>query len=100
MWHIEVTLLNPHIVYCSTYRIRHWQSFLIFTIPYGETMDAGMCQWPRKGKALEEEAESEDVKSTGYFLLIWRFCQAVKTIVPQVNPHKMVSLLRSAPSLA
>ena len=71
MWHIEVTLLNPHIVYCITYRIRHWQSFLIFTLPYGETMDAGMCQWPRKGKSLEEEAESEDVKTVRDVLVAW-----------------------------
>jgi cleavage and polyadenylation specificity factor subunit 2 len=95
---------------------------------YGETIDVGM--WLRKGKALEEEAESEDVKDYKRRTLaeedakveeppskyvsseveVQLACRllfvdmeglndgrAVKTIVPQVNPRKMVSLLLVPP---
>ncbi|KDR83941.1 hypothetical protein GALMADRAFT_236445 [Galerina marginata CBS 339.88] len=89
---------------------------------YGETVDVGM--WLRKGKALEEEAESEDVKDYKRRLAeedakkaiketpskfvtneieVQLACRllfidmeglndgrAVKTIVPQVNPRKMI----------
>ncbi|KJA29848.1 hypothetical protein HYPSUDRAFT_31856 [Hypholoma sublateritium FD-334 SS-4] len=90
---------------------------------YGETIDVGM--WLRKGKALEEEAESEDMKDYKKRALaeedakkavreppskyvsneieIQLACRvlfvdmeglndgrAVKTIVPQVNPRKMI----------
>ncbi|KAF8204818.1 beta-lactamase-like protein [Pholiota molesta] len=90
---------------------------------YGETIDVGM--WLRKGKALEEEAESEDMKDYKRRALaeedakkaireppskyvsseieIQLACRllfvdmeglndgrAVKTIVPQVNPRKMI----------
>jgi len=98
---------------------------------YGETIDVGM--WLRKGKALEEEAESEDVKDYKRRALaeedakkaireppskyvtneveIQLACRllfidmeglndgrAVKTIVPQVNPRKMIIV--HAPSTA
>ncbi|KAF8812259.1 cleavage and polyadenylation specificity factor subunit [Phlegmacium glaucopus] len=90
---------------------------------YGETIDVGM--WLRKGKALEAEAESEDVKDYKRRTLaeedakkavdeppskyvtndveVQLACRllfvdmeglndgrAVKTIVPQVNPRKMI----------
>ncbi|KAF4620059.1 hypothetical protein D9613_005242 [Agrocybe pediades] len=90
---------------------------------FGETVDVGM--WLRKGKALEEEAESEDTKDYKRRLLaeedakkanreppfkfvtseveIQLACRllfidmeglndgrAVKTIVPQINPRKMI----------
>ncbi|KIM46373.1 hypothetical protein M413DRAFT_17042 [Hebeloma cylindrosporum] len=90
---------------------------------YGETIDVGM--WLRKGKALEEEAESEDIKDYKRRALaeedakkaireppskfvtnvieVQVACRllfvdmeglndgrAVKTIVPQVNPRKMI----------
>ncbi|TFK82062.1 hypothetical protein K466DRAFT_530929 [Polyporus arcularius HHB13444] len=89
---------------------------------YGETVDVGM--WLRKGKALEEDAESEETKEakrrqqeeeakkapreppskfvTSY-VEVQLACRllfvdleglndgrAVKTIVPQVNPRKMI----------
>ncbi|PCH41479.1 cleavage and polyadenylation specificity factor subunit [Wolfiporia cocos MD-104 SS10] len=88
---------------------------------YGETVDVGM--WLRKGKVLEEDAESEEVKEMkrkaeeeakkapveppSKFVTIEVDVQlacrllyvdleglndgrAVKTIVPQVNPRKMI----------
>ncbi|KAF9534723.1 beta-lactamase-like protein, partial [Crepidotus variabilis] len=89
---------------------------------YGETIDVGM--WLRKGKALEEEAESEEMKDLkkkaaeeeakkainevpSKFISneveIQLACRllfidmeglndgrAVKTIIPQVNPRKMI----------
>ncbi|KAF8165522.1 beta-lactamase-like protein [Crassisporium funariophilum] len=98
---------------------------------YGETIDVGM--WLRKGKALEEEAESEEVKDYKRRTLaeedakkaideppskyvtneveVQLACRllfvdmeglndgrAVKTIVPQVNPRKMIIV--HAPSAA
>ncbi|KAF8969461.1 beta-lactamase-like protein [Flammula alnicola] len=98
---------------------------------YGETIDVGM--WLRKGKVLEEEAESEDVKDYKRRALaeedakkaikeppskyvtneieIQLACRllfvdmeglndgrAVKTIVPQVNPRKMIIV--HAPAVA
>ncbi|KAF9453040.1 hypothetical protein P691DRAFT_802418 [Macrolepiota fuliginosa MF-IS2] len=89
---------------------------------YGETIDVGM--WLRKGKALEEEAESDEIKDykrklqeeeeakkikeppSKYVTMnidVQLACRllfvdmeglndgrAVKTIVPQVNPRKMI----------
>lgn len=88
---------------------------------YGETVDVGM--WLRKGKVLEEDAESEEVKEMrrraeeeakkapaeppSKFVIteveVQLACRllfvdleglndgrAVKTIVPQVNPRKMI----------
>ncbi|KXN89602.1 Cleavage factor two protein 2 [Leucoagaricus sp. SymC.cos] len=97
---------------------------------YGETIDVGM--WLRKGRALEEEAESDEIKDYKRKLQeeeeakkikeppskfvtmeidIQLACRllfldmeglndgrAVKTIVPQVNPRKMI--LVSATELA
>ncbi|KAF8914167.1 beta-lactamase-like protein [Gymnopilus junonius] len=97
---------------------------------YGETIDVGL--WLRKGKALEEEAESEDVKDYKRRALaeedakkaikeppskfvtseieVQLACRllfidmeglndgrAVKMIVPQVNPRKMIIVHASAP---
>ncbi|KAL9712956.1 hypothetical protein Ac2012v2_004197 [Leucoagaricus gongylophorus] len=97
---------------------------------YGETIDVGM--WLRKGKALEEAAESDEIKDYKRKLqqedevkkikeppskyvttnvdvqLACRLLfvdleglsdgRAVKTIIPQVNPRKMI--LVSAPDIA
>ncbi|KAJ3533914.1 hypothetical protein NMY22_g7139 [Coprinellus aureogranulatus] len=92
---------------------------------YGETIDVGM--WLRKGKALEEEAEKEEqqqnpaaeeeklaeppskyIETEVEVQLACRLLfidmeglndgRAVKTIVPQVNPRKMVIVSASVPA--
>ncbi|TFK22351.1 hypothetical protein FA15DRAFT_671650 [Coprinopsis marcescibilis] len=92
---------------------------------YGETIDVGM--WLRKGKALEEEAEQKDKKEQAddddekiaeppskYVTMeveVQLACRllfidmeglndgrAVKTIVPQVNPRRMIVVHASEPA--